>query len=228
MNTFAIGDIFNKLYGYKPYKIDEAPAVALPEPFQKPAKAFIKKSTVMGSPIWGPDVDLLGREIFCPLGIVVKGAEYRLPYSLISLRRRKTIVETEMVERGGTAKELIGLKDWEISVKGFLINHDNQFPDLELIRLKEIFEANEPVQLKSALTDLFLSNIDKVVITDLDLPAEAKIIGIKQYNFQMLSDSIFTLTVDGENTDTLRITENMQLQGVTPIGLPPSPSVTIP
>lgn len=228
MNTIAIGDIFNTLYGYKPYRIDEAPAVTLPQRFQNPATAVIKKHTVMGTPIWGPDVDVLGREIFCPLGIVVKGVEYRLPYSLISLRRRKTIVETEMVERSGSAKELIGLRDWQIDVKGFLINHDNQFPDLELIRLKEIFEANEPVQLKSALTDLFLSNIDRVVITDLDLPAEAKIVGIKQYNFQMLSDSIFTLTVDGEPADTLKIAENLQLQGVVPIGLPPSPTITIP
>lgn len=196
MNTFAIGDIFNKLYGYKPYRIDEAPAVALPERFQNPAKAFVKKHTVVGTPIWGPDVDLLGREIFCPLGIVVKGDEYRLPYCLISLRRRKTIVETEMVERGGSAKEMIGLRDWQIDVKGFLINHDNRFPDLELIRIKEIFEANEPVQLKSALTDLFLSNIDRVVITDLDLPETAKVEGIKDFRFQMLSDTIFTLTVD--------------------------------
>jgi len=190
---YDIADIVEKVYGYKPYSLSAFPADNNAEnPYQVKQ---IQKRTIKGSNVYGGQ-DLIGREVFLPVTIEAGGKNYEFPYSVLAMRRKKFMVETPMVERSGSVKEDIGLDDWVISMKGFLIDPLNQFPDDQLYELNELFKRREAVRLKCALSDIFLEENDHVVITEFDIPDKSKVIGVKEFVFAMRSDSILTLEVE--------------------------------
>ncbi len=192
---YDIADIVERVWGYKPYTLPGLPSPSESgNPYQ--IDAFTKRqSTLQGTPVYG-NKDLIGREVFLPVTIEAGGKNYEFPYSVLAMRRKKNIVSTPMVERGGSVKELINMEDWQIGMKGFLIDPMNQFPDDQLYLLNELFLRNEPVRLKCALSDLFLEGNDYVVITDLDIPDKSKVIGVRDFSFSMESDTILTLEVE--------------------------------
>ena len=104
-----------------------------------------------------------------------------------------------MVERGGSVIEEIGLGPWEIEIKGFLIDGNNEFPDDQLISLYQLYVANQvtntivTVQLKCAISDIFLGANPNVVITEIEIPPKAKVIGVRDFSMKMIQDSILVL-----------------------------------
>ena len=102
-----------------------------------------------------------------PVVLEHKGKEYEIPNSVISFTGKKNIVETAMVGRKGSVKELINIDDYEISIQGVVQSDD--FPEAELVELNELYNINESVILKCALTNVFLEEDDKVVIKGLDV-----------------------------------------------------------
>lgn len=111
--------------------------------------------------------DAQGRYYFMPVVLERKGKEYEIPNSVISFTGKKNIVETAMVGRKGSVKELINIDDYEISIQGVVQSDD--FPEAELVELNELYNINESVILKCALTNVFLEEDDKVVIKSLDV-----------------------------------------------------------
>lgn len=111
--------------------------------------------------------DAQGRYYFLPVVLVHQGTEYEIPNAVISFTGKKNIVETPMVGRKGTVKELISIDDYEIKVQG--VARDGDFPETELSRLNELYNINEAVTLKCALTDIFLDEDDKVVVKSVDI-----------------------------------------------------------
>jgi hypothetical protein len=115
--------------------------------------------------------DAQGKWYFLPVIFEHKGKEYEIPNAVISLTGKKTIVETPLTGRKGTVKELISVNDYEISIAGVAIDAD--FPETQIAELNELYNINEAVTLKCALTDIFMEEEDKVVIKSLDF-AEMK------------------------------------------------------
>lgn len=190
---YDIAEIFDKLYGYKPAVIPALPAEpGAGDPFQVPAAAAQKRTTLMGSPIYGSQ-DMLGREVFCPIVITSNGKDYEFPFAVMGLQNKAIIIETPMVERQGSVIEEISVEAWKISIKGFLIDPLNQFPDEQLNMLNEVWKKREPVRLKCALSDLFLDKDDHVVITSLTIPEKAKVIGVRDFSFEIIQDGILDL-----------------------------------
>ena len=111
--------------------------------------------------------DSLGRYYFLPVTLVHKGKEYEIPNAVISLTGKKTIIETAMVGRKGSVKELINIDDYEINVQGVALSDD--FPESILSELEELYNINESITLKCALTDIFLDEDDRVVIKSIEL-----------------------------------------------------------
>src|SRR4051812_3501520 len=157
MAEFNLKEIFAQQFGYTPqdFKIDE--------------KDVRKKSTPgnHGS-YYGKDTQ--GRDVFMPMTI----DGLKLPYVWISVRASKTIVETPMTERFGTVKELISINDYEFAVKGLVIGHDGRFPEDDIEALRDLFQKNRAVAVKSILTDIYLLSTtnkgqDYVVIYDHEL-----------------------------------------------------------
>jgi len=200
-----IAATFKALYGYTPAVIPPMPPSP---PFVDdkgiPYNATLNPLTALGKPAYGngPDQsDALGRGVFMPLTLSVNGVNYNFPFCVMGLRNKKIMKETPMVERGGTVIEEVGIGAWEISVKGFLIDPDNQFPDDQLKALMTLYKTgNYPtqsysVQVRSVLTDLALNPNYNVVITDLDIPPKPKVIGVRDFAFTLVQDSILNLTV---------------------------------
>jgi hypothetical protein len=196
LNTaFDIRELFNKVHGYSPAVIAGIPDVSAELALAQIPGNAKKTTNIYGQPLYGQS-DLIGREVFCPITIEVDGVNYDFPFAVIGVRRAKTVVKTDMVELSGSVKELIGLRDYEITIKGFLVGDLEQFPDEKMKVLDDVFSFNQAVRLKSAYTDIFLHDNDYVVIEDLQIPEKPKVIGVRDFSMQASSDSIFTLYQD--------------------------------
>jgi hypothetical protein len=123
---------------------------------------------------------------------------WNLPYPIISIECKKTIVETALVGRNGTVKELIGMKDYEITIKGFVVGENNEFPEESMSQLRSVYEQNIALSIECPLTDIFLlrpnrNGSDKVVISELKLPIISGVKNIRAYELKLLSDEAFNL-----------------------------------
>ena len=189
---FDVAQVLNDLYGYKPANIPGLPTASTDANSFSIEPATQKRTTLKGSALYGLK-DTLGREVFCPIVITARGVDYEFPYAIIGMRSKAIIVETPMVERRGAVIEEIGIDAWRFVVKGFFVDPLNQFPDQELDLLNQLWETREPVRLKCALTDLFLGENDRVVMTQLDIPEKAKVIGVRDFSFELVQDGILDL-----------------------------------
>ena len=190
--VYDIAAITKQLLGYVPPHVDNMPPdFGLENNYHVSGKYVRKQSTLKGSPLYG--IDNIGREVFCPVKIMAGGTTYEFPYMVIGLKSKMILKETPMVERGGSVIEEIGRGAWEISCKGFLINHENEFPDDLLDELNSLYTYGKPISIQCALTDLFLAASDFVVMTDLEIPPKPKVIGVRDFAFTLIQDSILDL-----------------------------------
>lgn len=161
-----------------------------PEGVRVPAKEYSNKGTALYKK------DLQGNYYFLPVVFIHSGKEYEIDYAMVSVVCKKNIVSTPLIGRKGTVKELISEDDYQISIKGAVIGDDYQFPEEKLDRIKELYSVNEAVELKCALTDVFLSEGDKVVITDISFPQSMQTEHTQVVEMQCITDRAFELIID--------------------------------
>lgn len=141
--------------------------------------------------------DLLGNYYFMPVSFSANGKEYEIDCALVSLQLKKTIVETPLVGQRGSVKELISCQDYQISITGCLISEDKGFwPEERVNDFRELYEINDAVSLKCALTDCFFDEDDKVVITELSFPNPNQVEDVVYVSMQCVSDRVFELKID--------------------------------
>ena len=124
--------------------------------------------------------------------------KWNLPYPVVSISSRKTIVETPLTERRGTVKELINIQDYEITIRGFIIGKPNEFPESDVTLLRTIYEQNTPISIQCPITDIFLvrperNGSDEVVISDLKFPSIQGVKNVRPYELHLISDEAFNL-----------------------------------
>ena len=106
---------------------------------------------------------------------------------------KKNIVETPMVGRKGSVKELISIDDYEIKLVAVLENANGDYPEQEMQELVRLWEINETVEIHSALTSYFLGKDLNVVIKAIEpISVEAQE-DIQAFNMTLVSDSPFEL-----------------------------------
>ena len=110
---------------------------------------------------------------------------------------RKTIIETSLVERKGSVKEIINQDDYVINIRGVIKTTDGSWPDKEVKMLKELFERNESLDIISALTAIMLEGNEHVVITNLTLPEQQGRTESVIYELELTSDQAFELELEG-------------------------------
>lgn len=198
VSQFNLGDMLLNVIGYKglPYPggfIPDAPGEYKADGYEYPGEqASEKTSSDFGSTLRKKDAQ--GRWYFMPIALEHKGTEYEIPNAVISIRGKKSIVETAMVGRKGTVKELISVDDYEIRIAGVCLDVD--FPDQQINALNELYNINESVTLKCALTDIFLDEEDKVVIKSIDF-AEMKGCETAQvFTMELVTDRSFELILE--------------------------------
>jgi hypothetical protein len=181
MVTIDLKELFNKSFGYDStaeFNIDDAvPRV---------------ETSLLGQPYYAEDV--FGREFFLP----IKLNDYLLPFALISVTPKKTIVETPMPQRGGSVNEIITIDDYVFDIKGMLVSKDNSFPEQQMMEMHEIFKINASITLRSVVSDIFLSGLfeHKVIVLDMKWTAVAGVENAKPFELRLKSDMINTLTID--------------------------------
>jgi hypothetical protein len=139
-------------------------------------------------------VDAQGRYYFMPVFFLYKDKSYEIPNAVISFTGKKTIVETPMVGRKGSVKELINVDDYEISIQAIAQAED--FPEAALTELNEIYNINESITLKCALTDLFLDQDDRVVIKSIDLSDMKGTENFTVFKMELITDRSFELIIE--------------------------------
>lgn len=147
-----------------------------------------------------------------PLRKVKKGIWYFMPVSfshtdqktkitkswefdeaVVSISGKKTIVETAMVGRKGSVKELISVDDYEIKFMGVLESSTGDYPEQEMQELVRLWEINEAVKMHCALTAFFLKEDDSVVIKTIEPITVEGQEDIQAFSLTMVSDSPFEL-----------------------------------
>lgn len=138
--------------------------------------------------------DALGRWYFLPVILEHEGKEYEIPNAVIRISGKKKIVETDMIGRKGSVKELISIDDYEITVSGIIVADD--FPEEGIMEINELYNINESVKLKCALTDIFMETDDKVVIKDIDFQEMKGTEHVQLFSMNMVTDRNFELIIE--------------------------------
>lgn len=195
MSVFSVYDIIKKAMAAAS-TVDTLLGTKIGDPKFKPKydgpAANERESSNLGSTLRKRDAN--GRWYFMPVVLVYKGKEYEMPNSLISIRGKKNIVSTPMVGRKGSVKELINIEDYDIRIQGVAL--DTDWPDDQLAAIKEIYAVNESVQLKCALTDIFMDEEDMVVIKSIEIPEMKGIEHAQTYSLELETDRSFELILE--------------------------------
>lgn len=201
-----ISELFERTFGSKPYDVPRASQESSHESsFIIPGKTSLNNFTAKGSLL---SEQLLGVEILLPVKFFDAGALIMsLPYTVVKLSSKKTIIETALNDRLGTVKEEFSIDDYAIDVKGFLIGENRDFPEAQLTKLRELYETNHALTLDNALTNIFLTNPDlsedeqrRVVIYDLDIQeVQGGRLHVRPFTMHLKSDSVFTLELEEAN-----------------------------
>lgn len=112
-----------------------------------------------------------GHEVFLPVEFWKSNELYlEVRCCTIAVSTEKTIVKTAVSERAGTIKEQFSVGDYRFTIKGVLIGDNRTFPDDKIIKLKELYETVDAVELRNAMTELFVTGSRRIVITNLTFP----------------------------------------------------------
>jgi uncharacterized protein DUF6046 len=142
------------------------------------------------SPVSAQDAGLLGSN---SLGIL---KTWNPPFPFITIGAKKIIIETPLTERSGTVKELIQLKDYDITIRGFIIADTNDYPEAGVTTLRDVYEANVAIGIKCPATDIWLIRPGvnaQVVILDMKLPGLKGVKNVVPYELTLVSDQPFNL-----------------------------------
>lgn len=166
--------------------------------YELPRAASSRQEYVKGTRLYAED--RFGRWHFMPVAfkhknIKTSGNKYEIQCAIISISGKKNIIETKMVGRPGSVKELINVDDYKISITGFIESDNGTYPEAGITQLKEIYNINEPVELVSVLTDLIFDDGDQVVITDISFPETPGIETAQAVRIECVTDKPFELTI---------------------------------
>lgn len=138
--------------------------------------------------------DAMGRWVFMPV-VISSVFSFELPYAIMSVSGKKTIVETPLVGRVGSVKELISIDDYSISITAILVGADGKYPEAEIEMMDKIWRLNEPVELISVFTDILLEANDKVVIKSISYPSMQGVEDAQIVTIECVTDRPFELYV---------------------------------
>ncbi|MEG2122088.1 MAG: DUF6046 domain-containing protein, partial [Rikenellaceae bacterium] len=119
----------------------------------------------------------------------------KIPFAVMTISGKKTIVETALVGAKGTVKELVSVDDYAITIAGMLYN-GTMYPELEISRFMELYLTNESVSLVSAFSDVvFNYGSDKVVIKSVSFPPMGGCEEMQAVKIECVSDAPYELII---------------------------------
>lgn len=156
----------------------------------EPQNEYSNKGTALYKRDWQ------GNYYFMPVTFLSNGKEYEIDCAMVSITGKKNIIETPLVGRKGSVKELVSIDDYLISIYGIVVGYDMAWPEEKLDEINELYNINQAVELRCALTDVFLSAEDKVVITDLSIPQIPNTEHAQVVEIKCVTDRAFELIME--------------------------------
>ena len=149
----------------------------------------------MGVPVW--DYVKLLPKIIQGTGERFDGYDFPLE-TITEVSQQKKIVETDIFGSDGMVEELMGLGDWNINIKGFIINYaSNDYPEFEVRRLRYVCELKD-TDLEVESTFLNLLNINALSIHKLNFPPSPGYKNLQAFEIECRSKKPFVIaTEDG-------------------------------
>lgn len=105
---------------------------------------------------------------FMPASLEHDGTVWEFDDVVVSVSGKKTIIQTPLAGRQGSVKELISIDDYEIKLVAIVSGDD--YPEQELQNIVKLYEINENLVMKCAVTNYFLKAEDRVVIKSIEFP----------------------------------------------------------
>lgn len=183
MAKFNLLDLYKQAFGsYVALSAFKASTeLKVPEP--------VKKDAIATYDFTPQETSLLGTPIFLPCTI----ENVRLQNEpIISLGFSKTLIKTPIDSNDGTFKELFAMNDWAISIRGIIVNEEeDDLPEDDLRKLRGLIERKTHLKVTNRLLNLF--GINYLAIENGSVPAEVGAQSWQPYEFNCLSDKVFDL-----------------------------------
>ena len=200
VTEYNISNLFSRAFGYEypgeDFKITKENLDKYVEGFKIDTSYTRPVFSKKGQPFYATDD--FGVEFFLPVWL----DDYLVPFAVISINCKKTIITTPLPERGGSVKELISIDDYVINIKGMAVNYGLDYPEDQIQTLFNKFKINKTLKLRSALTDIFLEGMQddagndyghRVAVKSLNFPANPGVEHVKPFELDLESDTVFEL-----------------------------------
>lgn len=137
-----------------------------------------------------------GRTYFMPVSIYSPSlGDIEIPVAAISIKGKKTIVETPLVGRNGSVKELISIDDYDIDIDGVVMSEDRNYPEDGVQQIAELFKLNESVELISAVSDIVIGPATQIVVKSIDWPKVGGVENMQAFSLSAATDASVELEI---------------------------------
>jgi len=154
----------------------------------------------------------LGTPVFCNLELIpgeytnkdgdpikygggVGSENFRIDTVLIDVSQQKQIIKTPIQGVSGTVKEYISKGDYQVKVRGALVDQSAQrYPQEQAQQLREFLEVEDSIGIASRfLNDVF--EVQEIVIDSFSFPQVEGFQNVQLFEFSAISDDPIELTV---------------------------------
>jgi len=120
---------------------------------------------------------------------------FRIDTVLIDVSQQKQIIKTPIQGVSGTVKEYISMGDYQVKVRGALVDQSAQrYPQEQTQQLREFLEVEDSIGIASRfLNDIF--EVHKLVIESFSFPQVEGFQNVQLFEFSAISDDPIELTV---------------------------------
>lgn len=190
---YDLGDLFQRAFNFKVKKYENLVAFKLQQELLNPKY----NPSVIDFEAAG--LSVMGTKLFMPVELddAVTYGKFKLPDEpIVEIARAKRIVRTEIDGMEGTFKELFGMDDYRITIRGLAIQDDgtDNYPEKIVRSIRDFCEAPNEIKINCKLTTIF--RIDNIVITDYEFPPMEGFPGVQPFLLNCLSDTELLLKLD--------------------------------
>lgn len=125
------------------------------------------------------------------------GDGFRIDTVLCDVVAKKQVITTKIQGSNGSVKEYISQDDYEITIRGALVDESGQrYPEEQVLQLVEYTETQESIKIYSRfLNDVF--NIQYITVLSVSWPQVEGTQNVQLFEIKALSDDPIELTING-------------------------------
>lgn len=158
-----------------------------------PTNEALTRQSLQGVPVW--DYLKILPKVIDGTGETFEGYEFPREMVIEAVLPKK-IVTTDIVGRDGQVEELMGLDDWQISLRGFIINYDStDYPETQVKELLRVCSLKD-TSLEVEGTFLNILGITHISLHQLNPVASIGYSHVQKFEIEAKSKKPFKLNKD--------------------------------